>query len=568
MGVAVSKVGSKGLEFTRGNEAILNELLAELEKLALNNPDEAKAVFQLPLSWSTTVASSALPASPGAGRDGRPLLSFSDGLVTVRTLSLLDGVLRAAGAGRVAELKRALEANPDPVAKILGSEYGQGADLLSVVEKAESAAGSDPEAQQLRKRLVLLLASMDAKLLRSSVSFMSQETRLNIAAAEQEVDLLRTMAGPDKDNVLEAISWDSAYKAGNGVRAPPWRQVNGDLGYVAIKPVGQDPFEVMANVSGYWVMKGADEAGKVDYERVGDIFPTLVALLRVKSPHFSDTIDRQEMRYAGPSASSSTDLRASTQRNMAQFLSSAPSQDNSTDGTSDVGNATMRATKRGGSGTAGGKTLRKNGGPPRALQPSEKWAALGMTNNKKEPATKAAASSLPPPSSMVNMQRTMSRASTVSTNMFMTTQVLEKIDDGVPDEPTADPEEEIEERRIKPADLPPEYWNIQRLVKFLGNGNQTAALIALVSFKDYDLTAPMCQYAIKDVGGLEVLINLLDTEHTKCKIGALQILRDASTGVHVRKAIADQDSMGTLVKTMDEADFELKVLRPSHTAPA
>ena len=36
------------------------------------------------------------------------------------------------------------------------------------------------------------------------------------------------------------------------------------------------------------------------------------------------------------------------------------------------------------------------------------------------------------------------------------------------------------------------------------------------------------QCAIKDVGGLDTLVNLLDTNDIKCKIGALQILKEIS----------------------------------------
>lgn len=36
--------------------------------------------------------------------------------------------------------------------------------------------------------------------------------------------------------------------------------------------------------------------------------------------------------------------------------------------------------------------------------------------------------------------------------------------------------------------------------------------------RDFNLTQETCQLAIRDVGGLEVLINLLDTEESKCKV--------------------------------------------------
>lgn len=38
--------------------------------------------------------------------------------------------------------------------------------------------------------------------------------------------------------------------------------------------------------------------------------------------------------------------------------------------------------------------------------------------------------------------------------------------------------------------------------------------------RDFNLSQETCQLAIRDVGGLEVLINLLDTEEIKCKVGA------------------------------------------------
>ena len=49
-------------------------------------------------------------------------------------------------------------------------------------------------------------------------------------------------------------------------------------------------------------------------------------------------------------------------------------------------------------------------------------------------------------------------------------------------------------------------------------GNQTATIIALCSMRDFNLAQETCQLAIRDVGGLEVLINLLDTEEVKCKV--------------------------------------------------
>ena len=76
------------------------------------------------------------------------------------------------------------------------------------------------------------------------------------------------------------------------------------------------------------------------------------------------------------------------------------------------------------------------------------------------------------------------------------------------------------------AELPAEYWQIQKLVKYLRVGNQTATIIAICSLRDFDLRNETNQLAIRDVGGLETLVNLLDTDDPKCKIGSLQILRE------------------------------------------
>ncbi len=53
------------------------------------------------------------------------------------------------------------------------------------------------------------------------------------------------------------------------------------------------------------------------------------------------------------------------------------------------------------------------------------------------------------------------------------------------------------------------------------------------------------------VGGLDVLINLLETEDVKCKIGALMVLKDISLSPQVKKAIADLDGIRPLVAILE-----------------
>ncbi len=53
-------------------------------------------------------------------------------------------------------------------------------------------------------------------------------------------------------------------------------------------------------------------------------------------------------------------------------------------------------------------------------------------------------------------------------------------------------------------------------------GNQTATIISLCAMRDFNLAQETCQLAIRDVGGLEVLINLLDTDEIKCKVSQVK----------------------------------------------
>uniref|UniRef100_A0ACB8FVT3 Armadillo repeat-containing protein 4 n=2 Tax=Sphaerodactylus townsendi TaxID=933632 RepID=A0ACB8FVT3_9SAUR len=78
--------------------------------------------------------------------------------------------------------------------------------------------------------------------------------------------------------------------------------------------------------------------------------------------------------------------------------------------------------------------------------------------------------------------------------------------------------------------------------------------------RDFNLYQETCQLAIRDVGGLEVLINLLDTEEIKCKIGSLKILKEVSQNAQIRRTIADLGGLQIMVKILDSVDKDLKCL--------
>lgn len=65
-------------------------------------------------------------------------------------------------------------------------------------------------------------------------------------------------------------------------------------------------------------------------------------------------------------------------------------------------------------------------------------------------------------------------------------------------------------------------------------GNQTATIVALCSLLDFDLRQDTSQMAIRDVGGMDLLVNLLETNDLKCRIGALKIMTELTQNTQTR----------------------------------
>ena len=62
--------------------------------------------------------------------------------------------------------------------------------------------------------------------------------------------------------------------------------------------------------------------------------------------------------------------------------------------------------------------------------------------------------------------------------------------------------------------------------------------------RDFNLSQETCQLAIRDVGGLEVLINLLETEEIKCKVSfeaAASRLSPGQTNSQVDASLQNQN---------------------------
>lgn len=93
------------------------------------------------------------------------------------------------------------------------------------------------------------------------------------------------------------VSFLPDHQFSNGCHAPPWQQVHGDISYLDVKPFDTDKLTITANTAGYFLNKGLTQEGQVNYEREGEVYPTLVALLKAKSPQFASAIDKKVLLY-------------------------------------------------------------------------------------------------------------------------------------------------------------------------------------------------------------------------------------------------------------------------------
>lgn len=115
--------------------------------------------------------------------------------------------------------------------------------------------------------------------------------------------MIKNFCGKDTPSALASISWDTNFVFANGSKAPPWRQVYGDIGYVNVVPKDTPTFTILVLRKGYQIIKGyeknANDDEVLNYEGEGDkkVFGSLIELIRTKSPHFTETIEKQKYKF-------------------------------------------------------------------------------------------------------------------------------------------------------------------------------------------------------------------------------------------------------------------------------
>ncbi|NXJ10828.1 ARMC4 protein, partial [Odontophorus gujanensis] len=497
--------GTGTLEITPLNESLLNQIVKFAEDFSTRHPQEAAFVFREPLEWKTQLGSSvfgegyeidgATVQSEAKDKDGQPLLLLSASNLKVHSFDQLSHLLQIAMERKLKEAQACLEANRDPIVKILGSEYatveGEGTSMLHLLEKVKK--DDDPQAE-MKMKIFIHLHQLDMQLLNSSLKHISQDLRLKPAAINNEVNLLKNFSGKGEDTVLESLEYTSDYTFSNGCRAPPWRQVHGEICYLIIKPHDTDPLCITCSTAGVFLngvsnskeyhgvtnilcakIKSLSGLGVTDFtffkepsHEKNDQHVEEVAVVSGQSPVFDDNTEKSVYEKRKRSA------------------------------------AKIRSTDK------------------KILEPSTKWKNIGLPT-----------------------------AHNKISDKFEVSESSSETD-----------EDEVQPVRHQEgsSDLPSEYWGIQKLAKYLRLGNPTATVIALCAMRDFNLAQETCQLAIRDIGCLEVLINLLDTEEIKCQIGSLKILKEISQNTLIRQAIVDLEGLQIMVKILDSPDTDLKCL--------
>ncbi|XP_069185977.1 outer dynein arm-docking complex subunit 2 isoform X1 [Procambarus clarkii] len=142
-------------------------------------------------------------------------------------------------------------------------------------------------------------------------------------------------------------------------------------------------------------------------------------------------------------------------------------------------------------------------------------------------------------------------------------QQVEEAEDELEEEEDEEEEEDIYQLDLQSAELSSDYWQIQKMVKYLKVGNATCTTIALVGLKDCGLHQEVCQVALKVVGGLEVLLNILRTSNLRCNVGALQVLEGACSYMSTRAAVYKLGGLQVLQGLVGHCQVEVRGLAAS-----
>ncbi|KFP00065.1 Armadillo repeat-containing protein 4 [Calypte anna] len=516
--------GTGTLEITPLNESLLNQIIKFVEDFSSRHPQEAAFVFREPLEWETQLSSSVFgedyeindetAQSKAKDKDGKPLLLLTGSTLRVRSFDQLSRLLEVAVEKKLKEVQACLEANRDPIVKILGPAYGtvEGEDrsMLHLLDKVKR---DDDTETEMKIKIFVFLHQLDLQLLNSALKQISQHVRLNPAAIDNEVNLLKNFSGKGEDTVLKSLQYTSDYVFFNGCRAPPWRQVHGEVCYLVIKPHDTGPLYITCSTAGVF-LNGVSM-------KLAVIMSSILSYCHNTSYKTSPG-QRERLLHATYGFSSHILCHR-----MAEAICLY-------------------------------ETVRKDTGVERkssTVSLKFKKKAISSESVKIQSSSKRYGLLI----SYSLIFKFLFSLLTVIVTLFSICTTPDMFEDESSSETEEDEEQPVclQERST---DLPPEYWGIQKLAKYLKGGNATATVIALCSMRDFNLAQDTCQMAIRDLECLEVLINLLETEEIRCHIGSLRILKEISRNSMIRHAISDLGGLQIMVKILDSPSQDLRCL--------
>ncbi|XP_046832463.1 armadillo repeat-containing protein gudu isoform X1 [Vespa crabro] len=133
-------------------------------------------------------------------------------------------------------------------------------------------------------------------------------------------------------------------------------------------------------------------------------------------------------------------------------------------------------------------------------------------------------------------------------------------DESSDDEPESEGEDDERFLKNEMSDISSEFWIMQKLIKYMKAGNQTATTISLCLLKDYDLTNRAVQKTIEKIGGLEILVNLLETNDIKCQNGSLSVLLVIVTSSEMSRILIDYGIVTSLIQLLKHPVRDIQIL--------
>lgn len=312
----------------------------------------------------------------------------------VASFEYLNKFLEVAGESKLSEIQEMLQVCREPISQIFGVSGESGKALLESFDAFNNESDTRKKEQYAKLyKLLLVVNSFDLQLMKNAVKQGgSKEKYLDIAKVSEELEMLKSFCGAEPEHPLIKIDWDSGnsntlsfldFTFSNGFKAPPWRQIYGELSYIQVHCQDKDAFIVTASKKGYFMNKGyiSDAAGNenLNYEATSEVFGTLVELLRSNSFHFSSKIDLQGYTYHRSSKETGLTAVAAEEE-----TTEAPSVDTKADRAEEAHRRVEKdSTKRPKDGKkkfilALNSRSKSTSKAAHSAEPSLKWRALGL----------------------------------------------------------------------------------------------------------------------------------------------------------------------------------------------